>query len=128
MWIKVSKNRHVGLGWQSCRDRHPCIAPRAVLYYMSSMSTVTSRTRTITVRLPEALADEIETESRKRGVSKSDVVRERLERAREGTKLPPHLEDIADLIGSIDDDLPADLSARKKHYLRVYGFGRNRSR
>jgi Arc/MetJ-type ribon-helix-helix transcriptional regulator len=95
---------------------------------MSFMSTVTSRTRTITVRLPKALADEIETESRKRGVSKSDVVRERLERAREDTKLPPHLEDIADLIGSIDDDLPADLSARKKHYLKVYGFGRNRSR
>jgi Arc/MetJ-type ribon-helix-helix transcriptional regulator len=95
---------------------------------MLIMSTVTSRTRTITVRLPEALADEIETESRKRGVSKSDVVRERLERAREGTELPPQLEDIADLIGSIDDDLPADLSARKKHYLRVYGFGRNRSR
>jgi hypothetical protein len=95
---------------------------------MSFMSTVTSRSRTITVRLPEALADEIATESRKRGVSKSDVIRERLERAREAAKLPPQLEDIADLIGSIDDDLPADLSARKKHYLRVYGFGRNRSR
>ena len=95
---------------------------------MLFMSTATSRTRTITVRLPEALADEIETESRKRGVSKSDVIRERLERARGDTTLPPHLEDIADLIGSIDDDLPADLSARKKHYLRVYGFGRNRSR
>jgi Arc/MetJ-type ribon-helix-helix transcriptional regulator len=92
------------------------------------MSTVTSRSRIITVRLPESLADEIETEARKRGVSKSDVVRERLESAREDAKLPPNLEDIADLIGSIDDDLPADLSARKKHYLRVYGFGRNRSR
>jgi hypothetical protein len=99
-----------------------------MLYYILSMSTVTARTRTITVRLPVALADEIETESRKRGVSKSDVVRERLERAREDTELPPHLEDIADLIGSVDDDLPADLSARKKHYLRVYGFGRSRSR
>jgi Arc/MetJ-type ribon-helix-helix transcriptional regulator len=92
------------------------------------MSTVTSRTRTITVRLPVALADEIEAESRKRGISKSDVVRERLERAGGDTELPPHLEDIADLIGSIDDDLPADLSARKKHYLRVCGFGHDRSR
>ena len=94
------------------------------------MATVTSRTRTITVRLPQALADEIETESRKRGLSKSDVVRERLERARKDTKtkLPPHLERIADLIGSVDDDLPEDLSARTKHYLRVYGFGRRRSR
>ena len=95
---------------------------------MSKMSTATSRSRTITVRLPEALADEIATESRKRGVSKSDVIRERLERARLTAKLPPQLEDIADLIGLIEDDLPADLSARKKHYLRAYGFGRNRSR
>ena len=88
-------------------------------------------TRTITVRLPKALADEIENESRKRGLSKSAVVRQRLERAREGdrkVKLPPHLEQIADLIGSVDDDLPADLSARTKHYLRVYGFGRKRAR
>jgi Arc/MetJ-type ribon-helix-helix transcriptional regulator len=92
------------------------------------MAILTSRSRTITVRLPEALANEIEAESRRRKVSKSDVVRERLERAREGTGLSPHLEDIADLIGSIDDELPEDLSARKKHYLRVYGFGRNRSR
>jgi hypothetical protein len=92
------------------------------------MATVTSRTRTITVRLPEALADEIETESRTRGVSKSVVIRRRLESARPEAELSPQLEDIADLIGSIDDDLPADLSARKKLYLRVYGFGRNRSR
>src|SRR5262245_60164543 len=66
----------------------PCFASLAMLYYMSFMPTVASCTRTITVRLPEALADEIETESRKRGVSKSDVVRERLERARRDTELP----------------------------------------
>jgi Arc/MetJ-type ribon-helix-helix transcriptional regulator len=98
------------------------------MYYMTPMPTDTSRSRTIAVRLPDALAAEIETEARKRGVSRSDVVRERLERAREDTELPPHLEDIADLIGSIDDNLPAELSARRKHYLRVYGFGRNLSR
>jgi Arc/MetJ-type ribon-helix-helix transcriptional regulator len=58
------------------------------------MATVASRSRTITVRLPEALAHEIETESRKRGLSKSDVVRERLERAREAEKIPPVLADV----------------------------------
>ncbi len=87
--------------------------------------------KTVTVRLPEVLADEIETESKERGVSKSDVIRERLERARREThetKLPPHLEDIADLIGSVDDDLPKDLSSRKKHYLRLWGYGRKRHR
>lgn len=90
------------------------------MYYIRLM-------RTMTVRLPEALADEIETESRKRGVSKSDVVRERLERARKDDKLPPHLERIADLIGSVDG-LPEDLSARKKEYLRLWGYGRKRHR
>lgn len=35
--------------------------------------------------------------------------------------------DIADLIGSVDG-LPADLSARTKHYLRSTGYGRKRSR
>ena len=73
-----------------------------VLYYILPMRATTASTRTITVRLPEALADEIETESRKRGVSKSDVVRERLERAREARELPPALADIADVIGAAD--------------------------
>ena len=41
--------------------------------------------------------------------------------------LPPQLADIADLIGSADSDLPADLSARTKHYLRLWGYGRDRS-
>jgi hypothetical protein len=91
------------------------------------MPTVTSRTRTITVRLPIALADEIETESRKRGVSKSDVVRERLESARGAKELPSELADIADVIG-VADALPSDLSAGKKEYLRLWGYGRKRHR
>jgi Arc/MetJ-type ribon-helix-helix transcriptional regulator len=103
-----------------------CIARGTALYY-TSMSATTSRTRTITVRLPVPLADEIETEARKRGVSKSDVVRERLERAREAKELPPELADIADVIGAADG-LPGNLSARKKEYLRLWGYGRKRHR
>jgi Arc/MetJ-type ribon-helix-helix transcriptional regulator len=91
------------------------------------MSTITSRSRTITVRLPVALADEIEMESRKRGVSKSDVVRERLERGQEARELPPELADIADVIGAADG-LPSDVSARKKDYLRLWGYGRKHHR
>ena len=83
--------------------------------------------KTLTVRLPKALSAEIEAESRRRGLSKSDIVRERLERARETTEHPPSLAEIADLIGSVDDDLPADLSARTKHYLRLWGYGRKPS-
>lgn len=78
------------------------------------------------VRLPDPLAAEIEAEARERRVSKSDVVRERLAN-RAGSKKGSGLESIADLIGSIDG-LPSDLSARKKHYLRVTGYGQKRSR
>ncbi len=85
--------------------------------------------KTLTVRLTEALAAEIEAESRDRGISKSDVVRERLERApRRPRRTPPSFAAIADLIGSVVDDLPADLSARYKHYLKATGYGRRRPR
>jgi len=84
--------------------------------------------KTLTVRLPEPLAAEIEAEARGRKLSKSDIVRERLEQApgapRQGST-PSSA--IADLIGSVDG-LRADLSKRKKHYLRATGYGRKRSR
>jgi hypothetical protein len=83
--------------------------------------------RSLTVRLPEKLVAEIEHESRSSNISVSEVVRERLRRAAE---VPPAersgaLELIGDLIGSVEG-LPADLSARKKHYLRSMAYGRNR--
>jgi hypothetical protein len=83
--------------------------------------------KTLTVRLPEALVAQIESESRERLMSKSDIVRERLIRgASEPRRRPPTLEAIADIIGSVDG-LPSDLSARKKHYLKA-GYGRKRPR
>ncbi len=84
--------------------------------------------KTLTVRLPESLAAAIVAESRARKISKSDVVRERLERVPDmpqGSVAPPQV--IADLIGSVDG-LPRDLSARKKRYLRATGYGRKRPR
>jgi Arc/MetJ-type ribon-helix-helix transcriptional regulator len=84
--------------------------------------------KTLTVRLPEALVAQIESESRDRKVSKSDVVRERLSRSVQTNRQhSPSLEAIADLIGCIDG-LPADLGSRKKHYLKVMGYGRKRHR
>jgi Arc/MetJ-type ribon-helix-helix transcriptional regulator len=84
--------------------------------------------KTLTVRLPEALASEIEGESRRRKLSKSDVVRERLSApARISKRSAASFDAIADLIGSVDG-LPRDLSARKKKYLKSTGYGRNRSR
>jgi len=83
--------------------------------------------KTLTVRLPESLIAQIEAESRRRRLSKSDVVRERLTEKTtrgQGSKL---LDAVADVIGSIDR-LPPDLSARKKKYLRSTGYGRKRPR
>jgi Arc/MetJ-type ribon-helix-helix transcriptional regulator len=84
--------------------------------------------KTLTVRLPEPLVEEIELESRGRKCSKSDIVRERLQRAaRPARRRASALDAIADLIGSVDG-LPADLSARKKRYLKTTGYGQKRSR
>ncbi len=84
--------------------------------------------KTLTVRLPEALVADIEAESRGRNLSKSDVVRERLRRAPgRGRRRPAALDAIADLVGSVDR-LPADLSKRRKEYLKTTGYGRKRAR
>ena len=84
--------------------------------------------KTLTVRLPEALVAQIETESRRRKLSKSDVVRERLSRASQSRRRSPAaLDAISDLIGSVGG-LPADLSTRKKDYLKATGYGRKRHR
>jgi Arc/MetJ-type ribon-helix-helix transcriptional regulator len=97
-----------------------CIAWLPVTYYIGWM-------KTLTVRLPEALVAEIEAESRQRGRSKSDVVRERLSNGAANVRATAGYAAIADLIGSIDG-LPADLSGRKKAYLRSMGYGRKRPR
>jgi Arc/MetJ-type ribon-helix-helix transcriptional regulator len=84
--------------------------------------------KTIAVRLPEQLVAEIEIESRARKISKSQVVRERLQLAA-GTvrNRSAPVDAIADLIGSVDG-LPADLSARRKHYVKTTGYGQKRNR
>ena len=84
--------------------------------------------KTITVRLPEPLVADIEAESRGRKISKSDVVRERLQLApRRQRRHMASLDAIVDLIGSVDG-LPNDLSTRKRAYLRATGYGQKRSR
>jgi Arc/MetJ-type ribon-helix-helix transcriptional regulator len=83
--------------------------------------------KTLTVRLPEPLVADIEAESRGRKISKSDVVRERLERGPRQRRRIASLDAVADLIGSVDG-LPADLSARKKEHLRATGYGKKRPR
>lgn len=82
--------------------------------------------KTLTVRLPEKLVAQIETESRRRKLSKSDVVRERLSSSPTRSKQSA-LDGIADLIGSVDD-MPRDLSANTKKYLKSSGYGQKRHR
>ena len=83
--------------------------------------------KTLTVRLPEPLVADIEAESRGRKISKSDVVRERLERAPRHRRRAASFDAIADLVGSVDN-LPADLSGRRKKYLQATGYGQKRPR
>ncbi len=84
--------------------------------------------KVLTLRLPDELAAEIESESCKRKISKSDVVRERLT-TRTGVRRPQSsaLDFIGDLIGSVEG-LPADLSGGKKLYLKATGYGKKRPR
>jgi len=82
--------------------------------------------KTLTVRLPAAIVNDIETESRQRHMSKSEIVRERLARRGAGRRRPS-LDAIADLIGAVDA-LPADLSANRKRYLIDTHYGRTRTR
>ena len=82
----------------------------------------------LTVRLPAELVARIDAESRDRQISRSDVVRERLESnglARAGRAA--RLAAISDLIGRVDH-LPADGSAKRKARLTLTGYGRKRSR
>ncbi len=81
--------------------------------------------KTLTIKVSERLAAELESEAKTRGVSKSDVVRERLELA-SGREAPAGLAAIADLIGAVDEG-PSDRSRRMKHYLRKLGYGGRRA-
>ena len=82
----------------------------------------------VTVRLPDPLVAEIDAESQDRGVSRSDIVRERLQGSQDAKgRRPASLDAVADLVGSVDG-LPADLSTGTKRYLQATGYGRKRHR
>ncbi len=83
--------------------------------------------KTLTVRLPDELVADLEAEGRERQRSTSEVVRDRLRRARPRPSSPATLRAIAGLIGSVTG-LPEDLSARKKSWLTRSGYGRKPAR
>ncbi|HEY8903972.1 MAG TPA: CopG family transcriptional regulator [Chthoniobacterales bacterium] len=77
--------------------------------------------KTLTVKLPDSLFAEIESAARARKVARSEIVRERLERAQTAkASLWSQMEDL--VIES--DTLPRDLSSNKRHLAE---YGKNRS-
>ena len=95
--------------------------PTAV-WHLCHLRITTPPMKILTVRLPDALVAEIEAEARRRMISKSEVVRERLTRPA-GKRGASTLDAIADLVGSVEG-LPADLSESKK----ATGHERKRNR
>jgi hypothetical protein len=87
---------------------------------------VKSKRQSLTVRLTDELAANLDAEARARSLSRSDVVRERLE-SHDRYGAPAGFGAIADLVGSIDG-LAADVSTKRKDYLKRSGYGRKRSR
>ena len=88
--------------------------------------------KTMAFRLPDNLVAAIDTEAKRRRVSRSAVVRERLETYTVHTPpstAPSFLDLAGDIVGSVSGDgLPSDLSARKKDYLKALGYGKKRDR
>ncbi|MBI3374228.1 MAG: ribbon-helix-helix protein, CopG family [Betaproteobacteria bacterium] len=78
--------------------------------------------RTVTVKLQDRLLAEIEGVARARGVSRSEILRARLEQAESSAgSVWDRMQDLV-----IDEDrAPADLSSNKA---RLRGYGRSRSR
>jgi hypothetical protein len=66
---------------------------------------------TITVRLPEDLADWLQSTAQQRGVSASRIIKDQLEMARKNAPSRPFMK----LAGSIKG-LPRDLSRRKGYH------------
>ena len=78
--------------------------------------------RTVTLRIPTALAARVSATARAKKITKSALIREALEAFLEGNGAPQPgsaLELVADLVGCFEG--PGDLSFNRKH---MEGFGR----
>jgi hypothetical protein len=84
--------------------------------------------QTLILRIPDALAAELDAEAKKCNLTKSEIARRRLVAGGSQAGSPsPGFELIADLIGTVEGG-PADMSARKKDYLKAKGYGEPRHR
>ena len=84
--------------------------------------------QTLVLRISDELAADLEAEARRLNSTKSEVARARLAAGGKASKKAKTGFDlIRDLVGA-DTSGPGDLSARKKHYLKTTGFGREKPR
>ena len=113
----ITANRTSIAAGTSCHTR------MTALWYSAFMK---SKHSSLTVRLTDELAARLDAEAQARGVSRSDIVRERLE-SRDVYAAATGYREIADLVGSIDG-LPPDVSTKRKDYLKRSGYGRKRPR
>lgn len=82
--------------------------------------------QTLILRIPEELAAELEGEARRLNSTKSAVARARLVAAGKSADSPhAGFALISDLVGA-EKGGPTDMSARKKHYLKTRGYGREK--
>jgi hypothetical protein len=82
--------------------------------------------QTLVLRIPDNLAHEMAAEARESHLTKSEVARRRLIAAgSQGSRTTAGFDLIADLIGTVEGG-PADMSSRKKHYLKAQGYGTSR--
>ena len=84
---------------------------------------------TLVLRISEKLAKELKMEAEKANLPISEIARRRLIAGGEASaeKDPTGFDLIADLVGTVEGG-PADMSARKKHYLKTTAYGELRSR
>ncbi|MFM2199020.1 MAG: hypothetical protein RLZZ505_2452 [Verrucomicrobiota bacterium] len=84
--------------------------------------------QTLVIRIPDDLARELEAESKKTRLTKSEVARRRLIAAgSQSNHTASGFDLIADLVGSVEGDA-VDMSARKKDYLKSSGYGKSSHR
>lgn len=80
------------------------------------------------LRIPDDLARELDAEAKRTHLTKSEVARRRLIAAGSlGRDTASGFDLIADLIGTVEGG-PADMSARKKEYLEMTGYGKSSHR
>lgn len=94
----------------------------------ASTRVIQQAMQTLVLRIPDYLAKELEAEAKKAHLTKSEVARRRLIAAGpQSHDAVSGIDLITDLIGSIEDG-PADMSSRKKEYLKMTGYGKSRHR